>query len=223
MKVGYLKVYDLLPSRDIQYDALKKAGCERISEEGTTINALDRNELDECLASLTEGDTLVVWRLDVLGRQMNDLAHLIENLGTRGIFLMSLQEHLTTHGLMGQLMHNLLQSLIENDRNLNRCRMEQVRRVAVERGVKFGRKEGSVNRKNRDKPSQCKQLYENGSSVQQIMATLNIRSSATVYRYLRQQGIKLGELAERRLLTKRDLTALKKDLFDTHHQLNLFD
>jgi len=223
MKTGYLRVNEQLTNRDEQWNALSEAGCEHVFEEGTTINAMDRNELDECLASLAEGDTLVIWRLDVLGKQMSDLVHFIEDLGSRGIHFTSLQERLTSRGLMGQMMHNLLQAFMENDKSVNRMRMEQVRRAAVEKGVKFGRKEGCVNRKNRDKPLQCKQLYENGSSVQQIMATLNIRTASTVYRYLRQQGVKPGELVARGQLTKRDLTALKKDLFDSHHQLGLFD
>ena len=80
-----------------------------------------------------------------------------------------------------------------------------------------------MNRKNREKPLQCKQLYENGSSVNQIMTLLNIRTANTVYRYLRQLGVQLGDFKERRNLTKQELTEMKKDLFDSHHQLNLFD
>ena len=211
-----------IASQEEQVKALLDAGCERIYKEGC-ISASDVSELDVCLQALNEGDTLVVWRLDVLGKPLADLLQLLTELGNRGVLFLAIDDRLTTCGLMGQVLRNVLASLRKADRNVQRVRMEQVRRAAIERGVRFGRKEGSVNRKNRDKPLQCKQLYENGSSVNQIMTLLNIRTPGTVYRYLRQLGVQLGDFKERRNLTKRELTEMKKDLFDTHHQLNLFD
>lgn len=223
MKVGFLNIHPLTCCKEEQRSALQEAGCERIFEMGTTVSAIDRSELEECLESLHEGDTLVVWRLDVLGKSLNDLVQFLTELGERNITFTSLEDRLTTRGLTGQILHNLLVTLKKADRQVQRVRMEQVRRAAYEKGVRMGRKEGSVNRKNREKPMQCKQLYENGSSVTQIMTLLNIRTSNTVYRYLRQMGVQLGDFKERRNLTKQELTEMKKDLFDSHHQLDLFD
>lgn len=223
MKVGFLNIHPLTCSKEEQRKALLEAGCERIYEMGTTVSAIDRSELEECLESLQEGDVLVVWRMDVLGKSLNDMVQLLTELGERNITFTSLEDHLTTRGLMGQMVQKLLVTLKRTDRQVQRVRMEQVRRAAYEKGVRMGRKEGCVNRKNREKPMQCKQLYENGSSVSQIMTLLNIRTANTVYRYLRQMGVQLGDFKERRNLTKQELTEMKKDLFDAHHQLDLFD
>ena len=223
MKVGFLNINPLTCSKEEQRKVLQKAGCERIYEMGTTVSAIDRSELDECIESLQAGDTLVVWRMDVLGKSLNDLVQFLTELAERNITFTSIEDHLTTRGLMGQMVHKLLVTLKKTDRQVQRIRMHQVRRAAYEKGVRMGRKEGSVNRKNREKPLQCKQLYENGSSVNQIMTLLNIRTANTVYRYLRQLGVQLGDFKERRNLTKQELTEMKKDLFDSHHQLNLFD
>ncbi|MBQ6039037.1 MAG: recombinase family protein [Bacteroidaceae bacterium] len=223
MKVGLLNINPLTCSKEEQLRALQEAGCERIFEMGTTVSAIDRSELEECLESLQVGDTLVVWRMDVLEKSLNDLVQLLTELADRHIAFSSLEDHLHTRGLMGQMVRKLLVTLKKADRQVQRIRMQQVRRAAYEKGVRMGRKTGSVNRKNREKPMQCKQLYENGSSVTQIMTLLNIRSANTVYRYLRQLGVQLGDFKERRNLTKQELTAMKRNLFDEHHQLNLFD
>jgi len=223
MKVGIINCNHPLVGPEAQRTALEEAACERICEVGATVSAIDRSELEECLESLEEGDTLVVWRLDVLGKPLAELVQLLSNLAERGIFFYSVEDRFTTRGLMGQMLQKIICTLKNADHNVQCVKMEQVRRAAQEKGVRLGRKEGSVNRKNRDKPLQCKTLYENGSSVTQIMQLLNIRTPGTVYRYLRQQGVQLGDFKERRNLTKHELTELKKDLFDTHHQLGLFD
>ncbi len=222
MKVGLVNIQARICSKEVQENALLEAGCERFCEIGG-ISAIDRSELDECLESLQEGDTLVVWRLDIFGKPLAELMQLLINLSSRGIFFLSVEECLTSNGVMGQMVQKVIRALKNADQNVQRMKMEQVRRAAMEKGVRLGRKEGSVNRKNRDKPMQCKVLYENGSSVNQIMALLNIRSSGTVYRYLKQMGVKPGNLKERKNLTQKELTEMKKDLFDSHHQLNLFD
>lgn len=222
MKVGLINTQARISSKEVQENALLEAGCERFCEIGG-INAIDRSELDECLESLQEGDTLVVWRLDIFGKPLAELMQLLSNLSGRGIFFYSIEDRLTSKGLMGQMVQKVIRTLKNADHNVQRVKMEQVRKAAMERGVRLGRKQGSVNRKNRDKPMQCKVLYENGSSVNQIMTLLNIRTSGTVYRYLKRMGVQLGDFKERKNLTQKELTELKKDLFDSHHQLNLFD
>lgn len=212
-----------LAGEEVQRRALQEAGCERICTMGNPVSAIERSELDECIDSLREGDTLVVWRMDVLGKSLSDLVHLLGTLGERNICFTSMEDGLTTCGQMGQLLRNLILTLKRADRNVQRQRMAQARRAAAARGVRPGRKAGSLNRKNREKPLQCKELYENGSSVSQIMTLLNIRTAATVYRYLRKLGVQLGDFKERRHLTKHELVEMKKALFDTHHQLNLFE
>ena len=96
---------------------------------------------------------------------------------------------------------------------------------AQKKGVKFGRKEGSVNKRNKDKPQQCRQLYENGLPVSRIMTLLNIRSYSTVYRYLRQTGAYPeydSEQPSASKLTKNELLKFKKEVYDNSHQLDLF-
>ena len=223
MKVGLINIQGRVASKEEQERALREAGCERFCEMGTAISAIDRSELDECLETLQKGDTLIVWRLDMLGKPLVELMQLLSTLSERGIYFYSTEDRLSSKGLMGQMLQKVIRTLKNADRNVQRVKMEQVRRAAQEKGVRFGREEGSVNRKNREKPMQCKVLYENGSSVNQIMALLNIRTSGPVYRYLKQMGVQLGDFKERRNLTQKELTEMKKDLFDSHHQLNLFD
>jgi hypothetical protein len=125
------------------------------------------------------------------------------------------------------VLSHITQALISLKKDVFMARIHEGRKEAVSKGVKFGRKEGSVNKRNKDKPQQCRQLYDNGLSVSRIMTLLNIRSYSTVYRYLRQTGAYPTDENDKNQpttakLSKKDLLKLKKDVYDSSHQLDLF-
>jgi len=81
MRIGYARVSTVDQTLDLQRDALKRARCREMYEEQTSGKNIGRPQLEGCLKSLREGDTLVVWRLDRLGRNLADLVKLIADLG----------------------------------------------------------------------------------------------------------------------------------------------
>jgi len=110
---------------DLQADALTKSGCETIYQEtasGKNATKADRPELSQCLKALRAGDSLVVWRLDRLGRSLSDLVKIVDDLRARGIELVSLTEAIDTSSATGQLMFHIMGSLAEFERNLIRER-----------------------------------------------------------------------------------------------------
>jgi len=124
-KIGYARVSTIDQSLDLQADALTKAGCETIYQEtasGKNATKADRPELSQCLKALRAGDSLVVWRLDRLGRSLSDLVKIVDDLRARGIELVSLTEAIDTSSATGQLMFHIMGSLAEFERNLIRER-----------------------------------------------------------------------------------------------------
>ena len=98
--------------------ALKAAGCEKIFSEKMTGRQQNRPELDACLSFLREGDTLVVYKLDRLGRSLKNILTLLEDFKNRGIQFTSLQDNISTEGAIGQLMNNILGAFAQFERDL---------------------------------------------------------------------------------------------------------
>ena len=107
MKIGYARVSTKEQHLDMQLEALKAAGCEKIFSEKMTGRQQNRPELDACLSFLREGDTLVVYKLDRLGRSLKNILTLLEDFKNRGIQFTSLQDNISTEGAIGQLMNNI--------------------------------------------------------------------------------------------------------------------
>ena len=102
MKIGYARVSTKEQHLDMQLEALKAAGCEKIFSEKMTGRQQNRPELDACLSFLREGDTLVVYKLDRLGRSLKNILTLLEDFKNRGIQFTSLQDNISTEGAIGQ-------------------------------------------------------------------------------------------------------------------------
>ncbi len=96
MRIGYARVSTDDQTLDLQRDALTRAKCREVYEEQATGKNTNRPQLEACLKSLREGDTLVVWRLDRLGRNLADLVRLIAELEQRKIQFASLTEKIET-------------------------------------------------------------------------------------------------------------------------------
>lgn len=137
--IGYTRVSTLEQTSDLQRDALKEAGATITYEDKASGKSTDRPELANCLKALREGDTLVVWRLDRLGRNLQDLIRIVNELEERGVKFKSLKESVDTGGPAGKLVFHLFAALAEFERELVRERTMAGLEAARARGRKGGR------------------------------------------------------------------------------------
>jgi DNA invertase Pin-like site-specific DNA recombinase len=182
--VGYARVSTSEQEVELQLDALRQAGCanEHIFIDKASGARSERPGLDACLRLLKPGDTLLVWRLDRLGRSMPHLVILIEELLGKGIGFRSLCDGvIDTTTASGELIFNLFSALAQFERRLIQERTKAGLSAARARGRKGGRKPISS-----DDPrvQMAKRMYRNhGMSIDRICRTLKI-SRATFYRYI---------------------------------------
>lgn len=141
LRFGYARVSTDDQTTALQADALKQVGCSRIYEDKASGKAsAARPQLDECLADLREGDTLVVWRLDRLGRSLPDLVRVVTELEQKGVAFESLTERIETSSASGKLIFHVFAALAEFERNLIRERTKAGLAAARVRGRVGGRK-----------------------------------------------------------------------------------
>ena len=141
-RIGYARVSTDDQNLDLQRDALSKAGCgsiyeEKVSGKGT---GAERPEWVQCLKALRSGDTLVVWRLDRLGRSLSDLVRIVGELEQCGVGFESLTEKIETGSAAGKLIFHVFASLAEFERNLIRERTRAGLEASRARGRFGGRK-----------------------------------------------------------------------------------
>ena len=139
MLIGYARISTDDQNLDLQLDALKQAGCEKIYSDRISGAKTFRPGLELALEVARTGDVLVVWRLDRLGRSLKDLIEKMEILDKRGIGLSSLQESITTTNNSGKLIFHLFGALAEFERNLIRERTNAGLVAARARGHRGGR------------------------------------------------------------------------------------
>lgn len=139
MRIGYARVSTDDQTLDLQRDALKRAKCRELYEEHGSGKNAARPQLEACLKSLRESDTLIVWRLDRLGRNLSDLVKLIADLERRRINFESLTEKIETGSPAGRLVFHIFAALAEFERNLIRERTVAGLKAARARGRKGGR------------------------------------------------------------------------------------
>lgn len=139
-RIGYARISTDDQNLDLQRDALKQAGCNTIYEDAASGKAADRAELEQCRKALRAGDTLVVWRLDRLGRSLSDLVRIVAELERDGIGFESLTEKIETSSAAGKLVFHVFAALSEFERNLIRERTQGGLVAARARGRSGGRK-----------------------------------------------------------------------------------
>jgi DNA invertase Pin-like site-specific DNA recombinase len=139
MQVGYARVSTQDQKPELQLDALKAVGCEKIFEEKASGAKRDRPELIAALDYLREGDTLVVWKLDRLARSLKQLIETVEMLEQRGIGFRSLTESIDTTTSGGRLIFHIFAALAEFERNIIRDRTTAGLDAARARGRVGGR------------------------------------------------------------------------------------
>lgn len=138
-RIGYARVSTDDQNLDLQRDALLKGGCSLIYEEAISGKSTDRPELQQCLKAIRAGDTLVVWRLDRLGRSLTDLIQIVNELEKRNIAFESLTEKIDTSSATGRLVFHVFGALSEFERNLIRERTQAGLIAARARGRNGGR------------------------------------------------------------------------------------
>ena len=155
---------------------------------GESLLLQDRPQLQQLLTRLRAGDTLVVWKLDRLGRSLKDLVMLVTGFQEKGIHFVSLHDLLDTTTAQGRLMFNLFASLAEFERDIIRERTKAGLTAARARGRQGGRPKG-LSKEALSKAQAAKTLYlHQDKTVAEIGQLLGVRR-ATIYRYLAHLGV----------------------------------
>lgn len=180
--IGYARVSSTQQNLDMQLDALKLYGVDEIYQEKMTGKSTDRPELKKVKQRLREGDTLVVWRLDRLGRTVYQLLELVEYLNTKGIHLVSLSDDFDTKSPSGKAFFVIASAFSEME---NEIRTERIRE-----GVTAARARGRIGGRppvDEKVIETAKELYFSGNfSIKHILETTGI-SKATLYKYINEE------------------------------------
>lgn len=140
MKIGYARVSTVDQNIELQTDALKEAGCEKIfCDHGVSGAKAERPGLDKALDHIRKKDTLVIWKLDRLGRSLRDLLSIVEDLKARGANFASLQDGFDTSTASGKMVFSVIEAMAEYERNLIRERTMAGLKAARARGRMGGR------------------------------------------------------------------------------------
>ena len=192
LQIGYAKrVSTREQSFDLQVDALRAAGCERIYTESVGGARAERPVLNELLRNVRPDDVLVIWKQDRLGRSLRHLVDLVGILMDKGIGLQSLHDPVDTTTPHGRLTFNLFASLAEFERDLIRERTQAGLTAARARGRNGGRPKGILPQAEATAMA-VETLYREGKlTTRQIASKLSI-SKSTLYAYLRHRGVAIG-------------------------------
>ena len=183
MKLGYARVSTAEQDLSLQLDALGDAGCEKIYEDRISGAKADRPGLQEALTYLRKGDTLVVWRLDRLGRSLKHLIETVNDLEEREIGFQSLQEAIDTITSSGRLIFHIFGALAEFERNL----IQERTHAGLEAARARGRKGGRPKALDVKKTELLYELYDSKKhTVKEICEMVGI-SKPTLYSYLRER------------------------------------
>jgi DNA invertase Pin-like site-specific DNA recombinase len=182
MLIGYARVSTHEQTLHLQQDALEKAGCNKTFTDTASGAKTERIGLEDALRYVRKGDTLVVWRLDRLGRSLPHLITTITDLEDRGSGFKSLTENIDTTTSGGKLIFHIFGALAEFERNLIRERTQAGLTAARARGRRGGRPK-VLTAKQR---SIAQELYDKRHPILEICRTLKI-SRATLYRAIKTE------------------------------------
>lgn len=185
MKIGYARVSSEDQNLDLQRDALTTAGCAMIYEDAGVSGAVERRPgLDQALATIKEGDVLVTWRLDRLGRSLPHLIELVTTLQGRGVEFVSLNEAIDTTSAGGKLIFHIMGALAEFERSLIIERTRAGIAAARRRGQHLGRRKALT-------PAQvahARATIATGAETTASMAALLGVGRATLWRALKNEA-----------------------------------
>src|SRR6202166_2540976 len=178
MEYGYARVSTDDQSTGLQLEALNRASCKTIfKDEGLSGATSKRPALARCLKKLEYGDTLIVWKLDRLGRSLRDLITMLDDLRARGVKFHSLTEAIDTATPTGRAMWQMIGVLAELERSLISERIRAGVKAAQRRGVKFGRKV----KLSAEQIDHARKLIDKGEARQYVADLMNV-SRSTLYR-----------------------------------------
>lgn len=189
MKVGYARVSTQEQILDLQIDALQKAGCEKIFPDKVSGVKVHKPEFERLMHYVREGDTIVIWKLDRMGRSTKEFIELVESLGKRGVTLIFLNDPIDTTSPSGMLVFQIFCALAEHERNVIVQRTKAGLQSTRARGRKGGQPQGLAAKYQKLAPA-VKDLNQAGQkSTTEIMSYFGIGSRWTLYKILRYTGV----------------------------------
>jgi DNA invertase Pin-like site-specific DNA recombinase len=179
MLIGYARVSTQDQNLEMQRDALLKAGCQKVFDDKLSGARTDRPGLSKILEMLRKGDTLVVWKLDRLGRSVKQLIDLVAELHKQGIQFKSLTDAIDTGTTSGRFFFHVMASLAEMERELNIERTQ----AGLELARQLGRRGGRKPKMTGSKIESAKKLLASGIPPRDVAKDLGV-SVATLYRWI---------------------------------------
>ena len=179
MLIGYARVSTQDQHLDLQMEALRKANCKKIFDDKISGSRATRPELNKALEAVREGDTLVVWKLDRLGRSVKSLVDLVEQLHKQGVQFKSLTDAIDTGTRSGRFFFHVMASLAQMERDLT---IERTR-AGLESARKLGRKGGRKRKMTDSKIESAKKLLATGVPPRDVAKDLGV-SVPTLYRWI---------------------------------------
>ncbi|HGW3455855.1 recombinase family protein [Klebsiella pneumoniae] len=187
MLIGYARVSTGDQNLDLQKNALARAECEQIFEDTASGKNARRPGLRRAIRRLKPGDSLVVWKLDRLGRSVRDLITLVSELQDKGIHFRSLTDSIDTSTPAGRFFFHVMSALAEMERELIVERTRAGLAAAREQGRVGGRRRVMTE----EVVERCRRMLENGATRQQIADVIGV-GVKTIYKYfpaaVRDQG-----------------------------------
>jgi DNA invertase Pin-like site-specific DNA recombinase len=184
MLIGYARVSTSDQKIDLQVDALQQAGCERLFQDVMSSTRLNRPGLQEALSHLRQGDTLVIWKLDRLGRSVKGLITLTETLKARGIAFVSLQDKIDTATPLGEFFFHVVGAFAQLERSLIVERTQAGLAAARARGRRGGRPRKVTKAKLRIAMAAMADRNSNASEVARLIGI----NRTVLYRYVNGDG-----------------------------------
>ncbi|MDA1657888.1 recombinase family protein [Bacillus cereus group sp. TH150LC] len=189
MIFGYARVSTKKQSLDMQLDELKRYGCEEIITEKESGAKKDRKELHLLLSKLRKDDTLVVYKLDRLGRTMHQLVNLLQEFNEKGIHFVSIKDGIDTSTTMGRFLFHIFGAMAEMEREVINERVISGVAAAKARGREGGRKKAHT-------PQQIQGMMEmlaSGKTKIEVCEMFDV-ARATLYRYIKEHDSKQSVL-----------------------------
>jgi len=191
MIYGYARVSTEDQKLNLQLDALKNAKCDKIYKEKISA-AKERPELERMIGLLEKGDSVVVWKLDRLGRSLRHLIDLIKSFEEKKVKFISLQDNINTQTAQGRFIFNLFASLAEFERDIIRERTHAGLSAARARGRKGGRPKG-LSLEAQLKAQYAKKLYDDRYlSIEDICKKVGV-SRRTLYNYIHMEELPINK------------------------------
>jgi DNA invertase Pin-like site-specific DNA recombinase len=179
MLVGYARISTQDQNLELQRNALIQAGCQRLFEDKASGSRSERTGLNQALDILRPDDTLIVWKLDRLGRSTRHLIDLVTTLGTQGIHFKSLTDSIDTGSPSGRFFFHIMASLAEMERDL----MIERTRAGLLIARQLGRKSGRKRKMTDSKIESAKALLAIGTPPKDVAKNLGV-SIPTLYRWV---------------------------------------